>query len=77
MIKTQKQFSQVEEAGSETMYRYINCRVCKTCKDQNEKRRIRSWTGHGKSVSACGLQRTSENFQLTLDAWTSNEIISK
>ena len=36
IIKTQKQFSQVEEAGSEITYPCINCRTCKTCKDHDQ-----------------------------------------
>ena len=36
IIKTQKQFSQVEEAGSEITYQCINCRTCKTCKDHDQ-----------------------------------------
>ena len=36
IIKTQKQFNQVEEAGSEITYPFINCRTCKTCKDHDQ-----------------------------------------
>ena len=36
IIKTQKQFNQAEEAGSEIMYPCINCRACKTCKDHDQ-----------------------------------------
>ena len=36
IIKTQKQFSQVERAGSEITYRCINCHACKTCKDHDQ-----------------------------------------
>ena len=36
IIKTQKQFSQVEVAGSEITYRCINCRAYKTCKDHDQ-----------------------------------------
>ena len=36
IIKTQKQFSQVEEAGSEITYQCINCHACKTCKDHDQ-----------------------------------------
>ena len=35
-IKTQKQFNQAREAGSEITYRYISCCACKTCKDHNQ-----------------------------------------
>ena len=36
IIKTQTQLNQVEEAGNETTYRFINCRGCKTCKDHDQ-----------------------------------------
>ena len=31
IIKTQKQFSQIEESSSEIMYRCMKCLACKTC----------------------------------------------
>ena len=36
IIKTQKQFNQVEKAGSEITYQCINCRACKACKDHDQ-----------------------------------------
>ena len=36
IIKTQKQFNQVEEGGSEITYRCINCHACKKCKDYDQ-----------------------------------------
>ena len=36
ITKTQKQFNEVEEAGSEITYRYINCHAYKTCKDHDQ-----------------------------------------
>ena len=36
IIKNQKQFNQLEEAGSEITYRCINCCACKTCKDHDQ-----------------------------------------
>ena len=36
ITKTQKQFNQVEEAGSEITYRYINCHAYNTCKDHDQ-----------------------------------------
>ena len=36
VVKSQRLFNQAEEAGSEIMYRCINCRSCKTCKDHDQ-----------------------------------------
>ena len=36
IIKTQKQFSQIEESSSEIMYRCMKCLACKTCKDHDQ-----------------------------------------
>ena len=36
IIKTQKQFNQIEESGSEIMYQCIKCKTCKTWKDHDQ-----------------------------------------
>ena len=58
-LKTQKQFNQVEVAGSEITYQCINCGACKRCKnhDQIEMTSIKKEVEQdmiNESVSACG-----------------------